>query len=246
MKRAFSERVRRSRCLSSTNDEAKKTEIGDRDIILAARQSGGKGRHGRSFLSDEGGLYASFCYEVRFSPERLILVTGMCALAAKRATEKVCGISPEIKWTNDLIFRDKKICGVLCETVFDGEKPPKLIIGIGINANQEDFPAELSEIASSVYRLTGKRTDLDTLLRALAEETDAVIAALEAGDCSEYIEGYRESCSTLGKPVTVNPLDGSDPYEATATDIDEQFGLIIRTPSGERETLRGGEVSVRY
>ena len=109
MKTAFSERILRFDSLSSTNDEAKKAEFKGGDIIVATRQSGGKGRHGRSFLSLEGGLYASFCFLVDFPPERLPLATGMCALAAERAVRSTCCVKPGIKWTNDLILGGKKI-----------------------------------------------------------------------------------------------------------------------------------------
>lgn len=254
--------------LPSTNEYCKKEQVNGK-IVVAKKQTNGHGRMGRSFFSEDGGLYVSFCYELNdVLPEHLIPITGMCAVAVIRAIVTVCKISPSIKWTNDILLQNKKICGILAETVFSNDlSPEKLIIGIGINLNQakKSFDGELKNIASSIYALTGKRTDKKELLKVLASEVDkaAKIAVSPQSECdlkNEYVKEYRKNCITLGKEIHILKQslapDGIDPKvafsqnkelfpTAIAVDIDENFGLLVQNPDKTFETIVSGEVSVR-
>lgn len=250
--------------LPSTNEYCKTAALCDRSIVLAHKQTSGHGRMGRNFVSEDGGLYVSFFLEPRdIAPEALIPLTGRCAVAVFSAIRKVCRVTPDIKWTNDLLLFGKKICGILAETVWgENGKPEKLIIGIGINLNQTpgSFKGDLSSIASSIFALTGIKTDIYKLLLALAEEISDVYSSLSDKEKEdEYLDIYRAHCKTLGKEVHIlcpSLAKGEDPREvfkkdpdifpvATALDIDRDFGLIVRYEDGTTETLRSGEVSVR-
>lgn len=250
--------------LPSTNEYCKKDLVSGGQIVLAQKQTSGHGRMGRSFVSKTGGLYVSFCFEPNIDAKKLIPVTGMCAVAVRRAIKRCCAVSPEIKWTNDILLCEKKICGILAETTFEAGRPKKLIIGIGINLNQpkESFEGELSKIASSISALTGKNTDSELLVAILMEEIDqAYVALCEGGNAIlPYIEEYRRHCTSLGKEVHIlRPAlapEGTDPRKAfaedpsifptaTAVDIDESFGLIVRYADGKKETLFSGEISIR-
>ncbi|MBE6538046.1 MAG: biotin--[acetyl-CoA-carboxylase] ligase [Ruminococcaceae bacterium] len=250
--------------LPSTNEYCKSEALPGNGIILAHRQTKGHGRMGRNFVSAEGGLYVSFYFEAKeISPEALVPLTGKCAVAVLRALEKVCKITPDIKWTNDLLLHGKKICGILAETVWGGDgRPEKLIIGIGINQNQspQGFDGELSAIASSIYALTGKKTDKYKLLSALANEISRVYSSLLSRENEgEYLDLYRKHCTTLGKEVHIlhpSIVPNEDPRVvfarepdlfpmAAAVDIDNDFGLILRHGDGSTEVLRSGEVSIR-
>lgn len=255
--------------LPSTNEYCKSDEIRGNRIILAHSQSAGHGRMGRSFSSKSGGLYVSFLYELDdVKPESLLPITGMCAVAVLRAIKKASGVTPDIKWTNDLLLEGKKICGILAETVFGSSgKPEKLIIGIGINVNQHKdcFAGELEGIASSLYLLTGREYDKMLLLRTLAAEIEKVYFTAFSDNSngnriSEYTGEYRRHCMTLGKDIhilrpSLSPV-GIDPRVAFAADkslfpiakaldIDENFGLIVRHKDGSIERIVSGEVSVK-
>ncbi len=264
VKRLLKSRLIIHESLPSTNEYCKKDLVRDGQIVLAQKQTSGHGRMGRSFVSKEGGIYVSFCFEPRIGAKKLIPVTGMCAVAVRRAIKRCCDVSPEIKWTNDILLCGKKICGILAETTFEGGRPKKLIIGIGINLNQskESFEGELSETASSISALTCKNTDPELMSAVLMEEIDRAYKALcEGGNAIlPYIEEYRVHCSTLGKEIHIlHPSlapEGTDPRKAfaedpsifpsaTAVDIDESFGLIVRYADGKRETLFSGEISIR-
>ena len=140
--------------VDSTNTRLKAIadHAADGTVIAAGRQSGGRGRLGRSFASPEGGVYLSILLAPTADLSRCLTLTPTAAVAVRRAIKRCCGISAYIKWPNDLQLRGKKLCGILTEAVSaDGEV--KIIIGIGVNLNTraEDFPPELRDSACSVF-----------------------------------------------------------------------------------------------
>lgn len=203
-------------------------------VLIAGRQSGGRGRMGRSFLSPEGGLYLSYLHRPSLPPRCPGSITAAAAVAVCLALERVCGIKAGIKWVNDIIYGEKKICGILCETAPGGA----YVIGIGVNVNTP--AAELDSLtdvgAAGILSLTGRSTDL----RALSHE---LISALD--DClgRDCLEQYRSLCLSTGRRLRV--LRGKESFEAFAESIDGDYGLVIRRDDGSRESLFFGEISTR-
>ena len=117
--------------------------------VLAARQSGGRGRLGRSFFSPEGGVYLSVLYRPKTAVEEISSFTVLAAVAVCRGIEKYCGLSCGIKWTNDVEYQGRKLCGILCESVFRGSEP-NVIVGVGLNVNTKDFPEDIRDRAGSL------------------------------------------------------------------------------------------------
>ena len=193
--------------------------------VLAKRQTAGRGRLGRSFFSPEGGLYLSVILRPQCKPEDLALMTPMAAVAVCRALEELC-IAPRIKWVNDLYLGGKKLCGILCEGCGDA-----VIVGIGLNLYTPEggFPADIPATALDVP------VDRQQLAEAVRKQL------LQPGD---FLEEYRGLCLTVGKTVTVHPVEGA-PYEARAVDLDDRCRLVVESCRG-RETLDSGEVSVRF
>ena len=137
----------------STNEEIKLiAESGEEFTVAVAReQTGGKGRMGRKFESPVGGLYFSVLLKPRFSAETCLKITTAAAVAMARAIEKVCGKSAEIKWVNDIYIKQKKVCGILTEGVFDAENGhiKYAVLGVGVNVAtpKGGFPEEIRETA---------------------------------------------------------------------------------------------------
>lgn len=210
----------------------------DGRVIIAARQTGGRGRAGRDFASPEGGLYLSMLRRgLSLDPGS---VTARAALAVCSALEQVCGISPGIKWVNDLVLEGRKICGILCEALPTPEGMA-YIIGVGVNVNTpaEAFPPQLRDIAGSIFSLTGQKSDIDALAGAIIGQLDSIFSAPQA----LCLERYRAKCVTAGREVLV--LQGQKSFSAFAEAIDEDFSLIVRRRDGKCETVSFGEVSVR-
>lgn len=209
----------------------------DGTAVAALEQSAGRGRSGRSFLSPAGGLYLSMLLRPDVEAERLPTLTPVAGVAVCRAIERVCGVSGAIKWPNDVVLGGKKICGILVESVF-GSGAPCVIVGIGVNANTREFPAELRAIAGSIRDVTGRDCDLEELAAVLMEELDACYAAWLAGT-DEALEEYRRRCLTVGREVLVGGRRGF------ARAIGEDYSLLVGYPDGTQEAVRFGEVSVR-
>ncbi len=238
----------------STNDFCKRTALPNGTFVIAASQSGGKGRMGRRFESREGGVFLSRVARTCVPPDRLMCITGMAAVAAVLAIEDCSGIKCSVKWTNDIILGGKKLGGILTELQFDGEGGPKVIVGIGINANNppEDFRWDTDQKAGSILTEAGSSVELSALAAALIRRLDALFSDLEAGNLAPYISRYRKSCVTIGREVTLLWRgEGSEFHQpghhvaGFARDIDDSFGLEVEYPDGTLEIIRSGEASVR-
>ena len=217
-------------------------------MILAGQQTGGRGRSGRSFQSPPGkGLYLTALLRPTAAPAAVLPVTALAAVAACRAIERICGLRPGVKWTNDLVLDTRKLVGILTEMGVDGETGvlQYVAVGIGINLNQTqaDFSGAVADMATSLRMVLGRTVSRAELAVALMEELDRLYAALLTQDSAPWLAEDRRSCDTLGHPVRIL---GSGPERvAYAEEIDDAFGLVVRYDDGRRETIRSGEVSVR-
>mgnify|MGYP004463962231 FL=1 len=215
-------------------------------VCLARCQSAGRGRLGRRFESRAGqGLYLSMLLRPRVSPEAMLPATGLAAVAAMAAVEKASGLICGIKWTNDLVCRQKKLCGILAELGFSPEGMlDHVVIGVGINMNQrqEDFPPELQPMATSLL-MEEHPASLPVLAASLIRELFPLTGLLESGEYEAYLARYRSRCLTLGKEVLLVKNGESRP--ARALDIDDSFGLLVEYPDGNCATVTMGEASVR-
>lgn len=215
-------------------------------LCLALSQTGGRGRLGRTFDSQPGmGLYLSLLLHPAVSPEKTLPATGLAAVAAARGIQSASGLSAGIKWMNDLVSHQKKLCGILAELDVSPEGSLRgLIMGVGINIHQkrEDFPQELQSTATSLT-LEGHPASLLPLAAAVSKELLHLPALLEKGAYGAYTDEYRRRCVTLNKEVLLVKNGACAP--AYALDIDDGFGLLVRRPDDTAETITMGEVSVR-
>lgn len=228
--------------VDSTNNVCKTlaAQGADDTAVIARRQTAGKGRLGRSFLSPEGGLYLSVLW--RGCPAgQLLTVTPLAAVAVCRAIQQVCGAVCGIKWCNDVVLAGRKLCGILTESQLRPDGGAEwLVVGIGVNVAQTTFPADIADTATSLA-LCGYEVDRDVLALAILAELDGLRAALPHPDV--WRAEYRARCVNMGKTVRV--LRDGEARQARALDIDGEFGLTVAYEDGGRETVRSGEVSVR-
>ncbi len=212
-------------------------------VATANMQTAGRGRMSRSFVSPAGrGVYLSVLFRPQLPPEKLMGATGMAAVAVCRAIERVCGAKPQIKWTNDLVLNGKKLCGILAEMALEGENA-SLVIGAGVNVSfsREDFGPEVADIATSLA-MEGYPVSRAELMAAMVEELHRLAEDL-GKDIAIWVEEYRSRCVNLGREVQL--LWSETQERATALDVDDQFGLVVRRADGTMTTVRTGEVSVR-
>lgn len=234
--------------VTSTNSLAKEKNADFRaKVIIANRQSKGRGRLGRSFESPGGtGIYMSIAMKPRFALDRSLYVTMAAAVAVSRAIERVCDTQIMIKWVNDLFKEEKKICGILTEaqTNFETGRIDSLIVGIGVNCFPGDFSADVDAVAGCISDIKG---DFSRNVLA-AEIINESIRILENVDDKTFFDEYKRRCMILGKEITVNPNYDAEGFRAEAIDISEDGGLVVRILEGSYKgttaTLHTGEVSV--
>ena len=205
-------------------------------VIAAGRQTGGRGRLGRSFSSPSGGVYLSMLLAPAADMRACLTLTPTAGVAVRRALKKVCGLGADIKWPNDLQFGGKKLCGILTESVTAGGSF-KLIIGIGVNLNtgMDELPLELHDTACSVYSVTGRYTPQEAVIRAIVDELDSAYAHWVVNSHWALVD-YRAACASLGHRVQRGSVCG----EAVA--IADDFSLLIRTDAGEFIPVSSGEI----
>jgi BirA family biotin operon repressor/biotin-[acetyl-CoA-carboxylase] ligase len=231
--------------LESTNLTAKKMALDGAPpgtVVIAGRQTRGKGRFGRAFYSPTSdSLYISFILAPAENVKTTQLITVAASVAVCRAIEAVAQVSCEIKWVNDIFADGKKICGILTEAVTDMESGQieSAVLGIGININmaEKDFPEPIRDTAGSVSIPKGMRN------RFVAELINNVLSARARLEDKAFIPEYRRRSIVVGRKISV--LSGGAAREATAEGVSDDGSLVVRYPDGSRETLHSGEISVR-
>ena len=214
-------------------------------VVIAGRQTAGRGRMGHSFHSPGGlGLYLSVILRPECKPEDLMHLTCACGVTACDAAEAVTGIRPGIKWTNDLVFGARKAGGILTELSLGEKGVNYAVVGIGLNCNHalSDFPEELQDMVTSLKIVTGKKIAIENLAGELIcalWQTDRQLLSNK----KELLDIYRRDCITLGKDISI--LRGDEVSYAKALDIDDDGGLIVQTEDGTKKTVQSGEVSIR-
>lgn len=216
-------------------------------VAVADHQSAGRGRLGRRWDAARGSsLLVSVLLRPQAScpgvvPDRLHLVVAACALAARTAVERVVGVRAGLKWPNDLVFDDRKLGGILAESVISGERVEAVVVGLGLNVRADAFPPELSPTAIACESLTGREVDRDDLLVTLLEDLDRRYGSLrdEPGTAA-LLAGYREACVTLGRHVRVELAGGA--VDGVAVDVDPAGALVVETTAGERVAVLAGDV----
>lgn len=218
--------------LPSTQEYAKsRRSEGENLVVTAKRQTGGRGTKGRSFSSNEGGVYLSKLtfYENFPVKNAFRIMTG--AAVAVCETLLAYGIQARIKWPNDIFVNGRKISGMLIENVFSGSNILSSVVGIGINVNNE-LPEELAEIATSMRLETGKNFSVDEVRGRLIEELS------KPAD----MQKYQRYLGYMGEEVTL--ILGDECVPATLLSVDEEGGLWVKIGQ-ETRRLTAAEVSIR-
>lgn len=230
---------------SSTNtvawEMADQGRLAEGGIVIAARQTQGKGRRGRTWESPAGGLWFSIVLYPELQLRDAAPLSLVFALAVARALERFITAPVKVKWPNDVLLGGKKVAGILLEINTEFDRIKYLVAGIGVNVNlrAEDLPAALRDQATSLYLETGQEVDLEAVLSAiLAELEKAYTRYLETG-FKGLRRQFMERCAHFGQPVTVhtqgrdlNGIDqGVDDYGCLRLKLKD--GRLVRVTAGD-------------
>jgi BirA family transcriptional regulator, biotin operon repressor / biotin---[acetyl-CoA-carboxylase] ligase len=234
--------------VDSTNMTAR--QLADRggpafSIVLAEEQLKGRGRQGKNWHSPPGsGLW----FSVLLRPEKIspsgaapvTLVTG--AVIARRLRE-ACGIPVMVKWPNDLLAGSGKIGGILTELKGGPEEIEYLVIGIGLNINQQenDFPAELKDSATSIYLESGKRFDRQELFLSLREDLIKAYRLFFTDGFDPFHRLWKENSATLGREVSL--VRNTETIQGKALDLTPDGALLVQDREGKVHKIWSGEIN---
>ena len=209
-------------------------------VIVAEEQTAGRGRIKRTWLSPKGSIALSIILHPQLAYlSSLIMVA---SLAVVHGIVKVTGLKSQIKWPNDILVNDKKVCGILIESDVKGSSVDYAIIGMGVNVNLRlsDFP-EISPTATSLSHELGREVSRLDMIRCLLAETERLYLALPTGE-SVYQE-WRDNLVTLGKKVQVR--SGATTYKGMAESVASDGSLLLRQPDGSLIKIVTGDVTLR-
>ena len=232
----------------STNTEAKKAAENGAPhgtLTVAERQTGGKGRRGRTWDSPGGtGIFMSLVLRPDMAPVHASMLTLVAALAAARGIEQCAQVKPLIKWPNDIVINGRKVCGILTEMSAGPDCINYVVTGIGINVNMEQFPEEIRQVAASIYTESGKKIRRSVLISAVMEAFEEYYGVfMKTADMSGLLEEYNGKLANCGRTVRV--LDPAGEYSGTAQGINSLGELLVETEDKAVKTVISGEVSGR-
>ena len=245
--RCFGKKIVHMTTVASTNSEAKRlieegVETGM--LVVTETQTGGRGRLQRKWYSPPGGLWFSLVLRPGpVSKKAMPLVSLMAGVAVAEAFSDTAGLAVRLKWPNDILYQNRKLGGILTESVFSGNDLQGMIIGIGLNVLQEekDFPKDLRSTAISLRMIINRAAiSRETLLAGIIKKLESNYDLLAAGCGREIMDKWQENASTLGSRVRIELENGSF-FTGIAVGLDETGALMVRDDIGEIKKVIAGD-----
>jgi len=234
--------------LKSTNIMAKEKalyraeEIDEGTLIIAERQSAGKGRLGREWFSPAGGIWLSIILYPKLSPSYISRITLMTAVAVVKAIKICTQIESQIKWPNDILINEKKVCGILTEMSAELDIINWVVVGIGINVNIDlrKFPEDIQENTISLKEFSGKEVSRVKLAQVFFQEFEKYYEILKRRGFSSILKEWKLYSHTLGKKIKVDM--GERIITGEAVDINEEGALILKKENGKLVEIISGTI----
>lgn len=233
--------------VDSSNSEAKRAaENGAAHglLIIGEQQTAGRGRRGKAWDSQKGeGIFMTLLLKPDLEPGNASMLTLVMGMAVRDALKTVAGLDAWIKWPNDIVCDGKKICGILTEMSAQIDYINHIVIGVGINVHNREFPEEVRHVAASIYQQTGRQIRRAPLIAEIMNRFEEYYARyLKTQNLSELKEEYNAHLINRGRRVRV--CDIKEDFTGTAWGINERGELLVETEDG-MVTVSAGEVSVR-
>jgi BirA family biotin operon repressor/biotin-[acetyl-CoA-carboxylase] ligase len=234
--------------LKSTNIIAKEKAlhraegVNEGTLIIAGRQSVGKGRLGREWFSPAGGIWLSIILYPKLPPSYIPRITLMTAVAIVNAIKICTQIESQIKWPNDILINEKKVCGILTEMSAELDIINWVVVGIGINVNidHREFPEGIQENAISLKEVSGKEVLQVKMVQIFLQEFEKYYESLKRREFSSILKEWKLYSHTLGRKIRVDM--GERIVEGEAVNINEEGALILKKENGELVEIISGTI----
>lgn len=226
----------------STNDDLKKSAstFDNATVLISEKQTAGKGRLGRSFISNEGkGIYCSILLKPSFEPNLYLKLSILSGIILCETIRKHTGVIPTLKWPNDVLIKGRKVAGILCESSFSAGKQSTFILGFGLNVYLQDFPDELQAITTTLEDNCSRPLDRNTLVLEFLNRLATYYQRLDKISLEKMAAPYELK---TGTPITVHGPKST--YQATIEGIEDDGQLQIRV-NDTIESLISYEISIR-
>jgi BirA family biotin operon repressor/biotin-[acetyl-CoA-carboxylase] ligase len=239
--RVFGKRVFHLETTESTNSYAASIladGIHEGTVVMAEEQTAGRGRSGRIWSSEKGkNLTFSIILRPKVPPASIGVISLYAALAVAEAIRDITGKPAHCKWPNDVLIDGRKLCGILSETSIEGGMLTSVIVGIGLNVNQTEFPPAIQPAPTSLRLAAGKSFDRVGVLSSVLDRLEKRYADLQSQRFAEIIRAWESMAAMMGSEIRVATHDGV--LEGVARGIAEDGGLIVRTNGTDRKVLAG-------
>ena len=212
-------------------------------VVLADQQLRGRGRGNRSWHSPAGvGIYCSIVLRPKTAPARAQLIPLMAGVSIVKAIALRTGLSPRVKWPNDILVNDKKVAGILLGSVMSGAQIGYSVIGFGINVNNgsADLPANIRVNASSLLMELKRPVDRSKLVVEIFSELETLYQRFQHGDFPVILEQWRHYSSTLGQRVRIWQKDRAT--QGIAVDLTEDGGLLVEVEGANQMVIHAGDI----
>ncbi len=233
----------------STNTLAKflsMNGVGNGAVVISEKQTKARGRSGKNWESPLGGVWLSIILNPNVDHSKIPLITLATGVAVENTLKRIGVENAEIKWPNDILIQDKKVCGILTEAITSFNTIESIIIGVGIDANItiENFPKELQENMTTLNDEIGKKVDENLLIKTFLEEFEKISDQFVNGEYEAILKKWRKNSYTIGKIVEVHePF--SKPYDGYVLGISRDGSLVVEKIDGTLEKVISGECIIK-
>ena len=231
--------------IDSTNEYLKR--IGDKStdgtVVISEEQTRGKGRMGRTWQSNSGeGIWMSLLLKPNIIPFKAPFITLVAGVSVVTALRKL-NVPAQIKWPNDIILNDKKICGILTELSAEIERVNYIIVGMGMNVKNMYFSGELEHKATSLYKEGYILQRVDIVDEILYEFEKNYIDYIENDNKEHVLNLFRQYSNIINKEIYLITNDKRE--LVTCIDINDSGNLIVKDKDNNIREIMSGEVSIR-
>jgi len=210
-------------------------------LVVSETQTKGRGRKGRIWFSpSEAGIYASLILRPNMPPNEAPRITFVTAVSAAETLMALTSLEVAIKWPNDILVKNKKIAGILTEISAEMDVIDYMVVGLGMNVNNQDLPDDIEEKATSIFIETGKRFPKAGIVREFLRRQEKYCRILRDSGFEPILMRWKELTNTIGKRIMVEMMDKR--YTGVVRDVDQEGVLILQDENGAFHRILSGDV----